>query len=104
MNGKQLKSKYETSIIKRSDLNLLDAGTALQFLADIESNGIVLHGIEGYWLKGKTIQPSMDESIYFRGGDDIRLPSLPGDTPLAKAKSFLQQRQIADLWFDFDIE
>jgi len=97
----ELKSKYAERAVNRAGCWLLDVNAALDFLADLEANKIAVNGIEGYWLRGNAIEPSLANSVYFIG-TDIRVASLKGSDSFAKARTFLLQRQSTGLLFDFD--
>src|SRR6267154_3117614 len=73
----ELKSKYAERAVNRAGCWLLDVNAALDFLADLEANKIAVNGIEGYWLRGNAIEPSLANSVYFIG-TDIRVASLKG--------------------------
>lgn len=97
----ELKLKYANRAVVRSGCWLLDVKTALAFLEDLQNQRRPLYGIEGYWLRGQGLEPSMENSVYFLG-EDIRVASLAGADPVAKARSFLLSRSELDLVFDFD--
>ncbi len=102
LNAESLYARYSELAVVKAGCELLDWPTAMRFLDEVEAERLTLNGIEGYWLRGETIEPSMDNSIYFRGLD-IRLEMLPGAGPIAKARAWLEERKESALLFDFDI-
>jgi hypothetical protein len=102
MNLEDIKLKYVGKAIERSGCWLLDTKSTLDFLDDLEAAGIELSGIEGYWLREEVLEPSLQNSLYFIG-NDIRVATLEGDSPLDKARNFVNARIDSGLLFDFDL-
>lgn len=100
----ELRRRFAPQAVERAGCWLLKPATAIEFIRELESNGIALNGIEGYWLTESTIQPSMEHSIYFLGGADIRLPSITGNTVTEKALNFIRAKAELGLMFDLDFE
>ena len=101
MTFNELKLKYADRAVNRAGCWLLDATASLEFLEDLRVSQVPLNGIEGYWLRGAAIEPSLANSVYFMG-TDIRVKALAGDDVISKAKGFITDRINSGLLFDFD--
>jgi hypothetical protein len=102
MSSEQIKAKYAGQAIQRSGCWLLDTNGALDFLSDLQVEGVSLNGIEGYWLREGILEPSLENSVYFIGRD-IRVASLEGANAIDKARNFVRARMDSGLLFDFDL-
>lgn len=102
MTASEILAKFKPRGVVRAGALLFDQTAALALLEEVESAGIQLCGIEGYWLHGQVIELSQENSIYFMGAD-MRVASLPGASPHEKARAFLLSRCSSELIFDFDL-
>jgi len=103
MKIEELKSKYAAHALERSGAWLLDNEFALRFIDELAKHRLKLNGIEGYWLRGDVLEPSLENSVYFIG-TDLRASKLMGQDVFAKARNFIGQRKDTGLLFDIDFE
>ena len=102
MSIEDIKARYVGQAIERSGCWLLDARSTLAFLDDLQAAGVLVAGVEGYWLREDVLEPSLENSVYFIG-NDVRVASLKGDSPIEKTRVFVHARMDSGLLFDLDL-
>lgn len=67
----EITRKFKSKVIVRGDMSLFTKGNAISFIQACKENNIGILGIDGFYLFGDKIQPSMDNSEDFSGYDYV---------------------------------
>lgn len=71
----EITEQYRPYSLRNYGVIVLPAGKAIEMINEARENGVLILGIDGFFLKGNTIRPSLEHSIdystrgYFSQGD-----------------------------------
>lgn len=93
LNLNKIEHLFKDTAIRRGYTNYSNKDDALRFIDECRKLGVAILGIDGFYLKEKTTQPSSENSI------DYTSQSTKVDNIYVSAKEFLESRD-ENLYFE----
>lgn len=98
MTHEQVMRLFKERGISRGGLTLFDCETAILFVRQASETGLVILGIDGFFLGERETRPSLADSI------DLSNANLPRERQTKCAIEFLMQRRERGLYFEVVVD